>query len=99
MNCEEEVGFSGLFFFEYRCDFLYGIFIITICIQFVLKSICHIHTAEAFSLFGWYQRVDNKLRKYRVALKNKGIVTLADILPATIPERRRRDSNPRAPEG
>ena len=27
MNCEEEVGFSGLFFFEYRCDFLYSIFI------------------------------------------------------------------------
>ena len=31
--------------------------------------------------------------------EKKGIVTLADILPATIPERRRRDSNPRAPEG
>ena len=31
--------------------------------------------------------------------EKKGIVTLADILSATIPERRRRDSNPRAPEG
>ena len=28
--------------------------------------------------------------------EKKGIVTLADILPVTIPKRRRRDSNPRA---